>query len=85
MRRRIGLLIAVLAFPLAVNVRPAPVASAAQVPAHETGVLDDNWPPGALGGLMAPVRQIYDPFPTFDGLALDTENDRVIFSDENRH
>jgi 6-phosphogluconolactonase (cycloisomerase 2 family) len=52
---------------------------------HETGVLDDDWPPGAIGGLMAPVRQIYDPFPTFDGIALDTENDRVIFSDENRH
>jgi DNA-binding beta-propeller fold protein YncE len=52
---------------------------------HEGGVLDENWPPGAIGGVYAPVRQVYDPFPTFDGLALDTENDKVIFSDENRH
>src|SRR5439155_1760150 len=32
-----------------------------------------------------PLRSVADPFPTFDGLALDTENDRVIMSDENRH
>jgi DNA-binding beta-propeller fold protein YncE len=56
-----------------------------QALAHESGVLDDDWPPGAIGGLMTPLRAVYDPFPTFDGVALDTENDRVIFSDENRH
>ncbi len=51
----------------------------------EGGVGDDRWPPGAIGGIMPPLRSVYDPFPTFDGLALDLENDRVIFSDENRH
>ncbi len=53
--------------------------------AHEGGVLADDWPPNAIGGLIPPVRTVYDPFPTFDGIALDTENDRVILSDENRH
>jgi len=51
----------------------------------EGGVLADNWPPNAVGGLIPPLRSVADPFPTFDGLALDTENDRVIMSDENRH
>jgi len=49
------------------------------------GVVADDWPPGALGGLIAPIRSVSDPFPTFDGIAVDSENDRVIFSDENRH
>lgn len=49
------------------------------------GVLDENWPPNALGGFIPPARSVYDPFPTFDGIAVDTENDRVILSDENRH
>jgi DNA-binding beta-propeller fold protein YncE len=54
-------------------------------PAGEGGVLDSNWPPNAIGGLIPPVRSVYDAFPTFDGMALDLENDRVIMSDENRH
>src|SRR5207248_216503 len=52
---------------------------------REGGVADEKWPPGALGGIMPPIRSVYDPFPTFDGLALDAENNRVILSDENRH
>src|SRR3989442_13276759 len=51
----------------------------------EGGVLADNWPPNAIGGLIPPLRSVADLFPTFDGIALDTENDRVIMSDENRH
>jgi hypothetical protein len=49
------------------------------------GVLAENWPPNAIGGLIPPVRSVSDPFPTFDGMALDTVNNRVIISDENRH
>ena len=49
------------------------------------GVTADDWPPNAIGGLIAPIRSVSDPFPTFDGIAIDSENDRVIFSDENRH
>jgi len=52
---------------------------------QEGGVASDDWPPGATGGVIPPIRSVSDPFPTFDGVALDTENDRVIFSDENRH
>ncbi len=51
----------------------------------EGGVLTEAWPPGAIGGMVDPIRSVSDPFPTFDGLALDPVNDRVIFSDENRH
>ena len=49
------------------------------------GVAADDWPPNAIVGLVPPIRSVADPFPTFDGIALDTENDRVILSDENRH
>ena len=56
-----------------------------QTGVEEGGVASDAWPPHAIGGVLPPVRSVYDPFPTFDGIAVDTENDRVIFSDENRH
>ena len=58
--------------------------SAAQLP-REGGVADADWPPGAIGGLIPPIRSVSDPFPTFDGIALDPINNKVIFSDENRH
>jgi len=51
----------------------------------EGGVIGGDWPKGAIGGVLPPLRSVYDPFPTFDGIALDTDNDRVIMSDENRH
>jgi 6-phosphogluconolactonase (cycloisomerase 2 family) len=60
-------------------------AQAASRLPQEGGVASDAWPPQAIGGVIAPIRSVSDPFPTFDGVALDTENDRVIFSDENRH
>src|SRR5262245_15172859 len=48
---------------------------------REGGVADDKWPPGAMGGILPPVRSVADPFPTFDGMALDPGNNRVIISD----
>jgi len=60
------------------------VQAAARLP-QEGGVASDDWPPHAVGGVIPPIRSVSDPFPTFDGMALDLENDRVIFSDENRH
>jgi 6-phosphogluconolactonase (cycloisomerase 2 family) len=63
----------------------AAMMAALQSRSTETGVLSDAWPPGAIGGLIPPVRSVSDPFPTFDGIALDPENNRVILSDENRH
>src|SRR5262245_5200874 len=61
------------------------MAQAASRLPQEGGVASDDWPPNAIGGVIPPIRSVSDPFPTFDGIALDTENDRVIFSDENRH
>lgn len=37
-----------------------------------------------LGGDLAPLRSVVDPYPTFNGIALDSANNRVIMSDENR-
>lgn len=37
-----------------------------------------------VGGDIAPARYVWDPYPTFDGIALDTENSRVWMSDSNR-
>jgi len=61
------------------------IANAAGKLPQEGGVASDDWPPHAIGGVIPPIRSVSDPFPTFDGIALDPENDRVIFSDENRH
>lgn len=46
-------------------------------------------PPGwpgkeTLGGNVPPVRVVYDPHPTFNGMAIDPENNVVVFSDENQ-
>jgi DNA-binding beta-propeller fold protein YncE len=49
------------------------------------GVLADDWPPAAIGGLVPPLRSVHDPYPTYDGLAFDPVAGRVIMSDENRH
>jgi DNA-binding beta-propeller fold protein YncE len=36
------------------------------------------------GGDISPIRYVMDPYPTFNGIALDVENNRVVLSDENR-
>src|SRR6266446_5653420 len=61
------------------------IAQAAGRLPQEGGVASDEWPPHAMGGVLTPIRSVSDPFPTFDGVAIDTENGRIIFSDENRH
>ena len=44
-----------------------------------------DWPvKDAVGGDIPPTRVVADPYPTFDGLAVDPENDLVVMSDENR-
>ena len=53
------------------------IAQAASRLPQEGGVASDEWPPHAIGGVIPPIRSVSDPFPTFDGIALDTENDRV--------
>ena len=37
-----------------------------------------------LGGEIPPLRYVTDPYPTFNGIAVDVENNRVVMSDENR-
>jgi DNA-binding beta-propeller fold protein YncE len=39
---------------------------------------------GMLGGDVQPVRSVIDPFPTFNGIALNPFASKVLFSDENR-
>ena len=55
------------------SAQDAPAAAGSR---SEGGVLDDAWPPDAIGGLLPPIRTVYDPFPTFDGLALDRQLQR---------
>ena len=37
-----------------------------------------------LGGDLPPVRMVVDPYPSFNGVAVDTTNDLVMMSDTNR-
>lgn len=39
---------------------------------------------GALGGDVSPLRYVMDPYPTFNGIAVDPKNDVVAMSDTNR-
>lgn len=39
---------------------------------------------GPLGGDIPPVRYVIDPYPTFNGIAIDPDNNRVLMTDENR-
>src|SRR5947208_11126292 len=39
---------------------------------------------GAEGGDLAPVRMVVDPYPSFNGVAIDTTNNLVMMSDTNR-
>jgi DNA-binding beta-propeller fold protein YncE len=38
----------------------------------------------AEGGDLPPVRMVVDPYPSFNGVAVDTANDLVMMSDTNR-
>src|SRR5256886_3264971 len=38
----------------------------------------------AEGGDLPPVRMVVDPYPSFNGVAVDTTNDLVMMSDTNR-
>lgn len=35
-------------------------------------------------GALPPLRYVIDPYPTFNGIVLDTRSNRVLLSDENR-
>src|SRR5207248_2039506 len=45
-----------------------------------------GWPgKGVIGGNVPPTAAVMDPWPTFDGIAVDGDNGIVAMSDENRH
>ncbi len=45
-----------------------------------------GWPgKDTVGGNLPPTGAVADPWPTFDGMAVDSENGIVVMSDENRH
>jgi DNA-binding beta-propeller fold protein YncE len=45
-----------------------------------------GWPgKNTIGGDIPPTAAVMDPWPTFDGMAVDGENGIVAMSDENRH
>ncbi|HLZ12175.1 MAG TPA: hypothetical protein VKP58_06275 [Candidatus Acidoferrum sp.] len=46
--------------------------------------MDYEETPASLGGELPPIRLVADPYPTFNGIALDTANNRIAMSDENR-
>ena len=62
-------------------------ASRAATPARTAaaGGPPPGWPgKGAIGGNVPATRLVYDPHPTFNGMAVDPVNKVVILSDENR-
>ena len=60
-------------------------AGAATGQAEKPGVMPAGWPgKGVPGGDVHPARVIYDPNPTYNGMAVDPQNGIVVMSDENR-
>lgn len=56
-----------------------------QKPAQAAAFDPLDWPgEGTMGGDIEPMRLVYDPYPTYDGLAVDSENGLVVMTDENR-
>ena len=54
-------------------------------PQYGTLPYPGDWPGrDVLGGDVPAVRVVTDPYPTYDGIAIDTENGLVAMSDENR-
>src|SRR6267142_398823 len=49
-----------------------------------------SWPPGwdkasIVGGDVAPIRVVSDPYPTLHSVVVDAERNKVFMSDPNRH
>lgn len=40
--------------------------------------------PEPQGGDLLPLRQVFDPYPVFNGIAIDSENNIVVMTDVNR-
>ncbi len=89
---------ALFLFLLGGSERRPGLSSAETPPVTLAGILSEEmctWPsaPGprtetdpvtSIGGDLPPVRFVMDPYPTFNGIAVDVQNSRVVMSDENR-
>jgi DNA-binding beta-propeller fold protein YncE len=61
-------------------------AVAAQAAQKESRGAPPGWPgKNTIGGNIPPITAVMDPWPTYDGIAVDGENGVVAMSDENRH
>ena len=59
---------------------------AGSAPKQESDGSPRGWPgKGTIGGNIPPTAAVLDPWPTYDGMAVDGENGIVAMSDENRH
>jgi hypothetical protein len=68
---------------------PSPAYQAERGASGQAARADSGPPPGwpgknALGGNVPAARIVYDPHPTFNGMAVDPANNVVVLSDENR-
>ncbi len=60
------------------------------MPSVQAAGLDESWPEAwntlrMVGGDVSPARLVRDPWPTFHSVAVDPINNRVVFTDSNRH
>ena len=81
--------------PVILTYPPSPVARLTLDPAGDTCTWWGDSGPEVLAdpqndsstiteGQLPPVRYVIDPYPTFNGIVLDTRGNRVLMSDENR-
>jgi 6-phosphogluconolactonase (cycloisomerase 2 family) len=81
--------------PVILTYPPSPVARLAIGPAADMCTWLGDSGPDVLAdpqndsstiteGQLPPVRYVIDPYPTFNGIVLDTRANRVLMSDENR-
>ena len=85
------------ALPMLKSMEPAEIclrpgvetAYQAGAAAPQSAAANSGAPPGwpgkqAVGGNVPAARLVYDPHPTYNGMAIDPANNVVIMSDENR-
>ena len=76
--------------PAEICLRPGvETAYQAGAAAPQSAAANSGAPPGwpgkqAVGGNVPAARLVYDPHPTYNGMAIDPANNVVIMSDENR-
>jgi DNA-binding beta-propeller fold protein YncE len=62
----------------------ASIAFLPQVGSHNSAYAQENHAASQAGGDIIPLRQVSDPYPVFNGIAIDPVNNLVAMSDVNR-